>query len=614
MNYYEIAILARALDNLTYHFEDDLEVGTEVLVSIKNKGNLKAVVIAKTQLAPSFKTIPITAVLHTYYSTFMMEVAKFICDYYVCYFAQAIALFNPYQRVDKPNEITASNITDNIELSIMQQHALEFISNNKISLLFADTGSGKTEIYIKQMIKMGEKNKQSLLLMPEISLTPQMEKRLKSIFGNQVAIWHSKVSKKKKDEILKGVQENKIKIIAGARSALFLPFASLGLIVVDEEHDESYKADSSPRINVKDLAIYIGSKYDIQVILGSATPSCTSYHKIKHFRLKETFFETTKEFIYDEVPLGVSDLLVNKLRQTILSNKQAIVFLPTRANFRYQVCDTCGKAIECPFCSVSMSLHKNQKALKCHYCGYACAIPERCPHCANGIIKNFRIGTAEVESLLQEKFINHSVVKFDRDAIKTEKELKHILSEFNDGHISILVGTQMLSKGHDYHNVTLAAILGIDSVLSMNSYRSREKAVSLLVQLSGRSGRNGFGNVFIQTSNKDFFEYYLSKFDYEKFLQDELVDRAKLYPPFVRIAKVYFSHQNFEIAKKEMEEAVSILKNEPIDVVGFGESFVFKVANKYRYEIFVRSVSVNKLLNALHKVKNIGSVDMDCIS
>jgi primosomal protein N' (replication factor Y) len=262
-----------------------------------------------------------------------------------------------------------------------------------------------------------------------------------------------------------------------------------------------------------------------------------------------------------------------------------------------------------------MSLHKNDLALKCHYCGYAQQIPETCPSCHNGIIHNLRVGTAQIEEELKELFPQKVIKRFDRDQIKTNTQLKTVLNEFNKGQIDILVGTQMLSKGHDYHNVKLAVVLGIDSVLNMNSYKAREKALSLLIQISGRSGRSGQGEVIIQTKNEDFFNFYLNESNYKEFLEGELEFRKELYPPFLKMAKITFSHANGLKIKDEMDSYVHFLKqNKDIEVVGFGQSPIFKMANKYRYEILVRSSNINALLNALHSIQSPNvSIDMDTI-
>jgi primosomal protein N' (replication factor Y) len=614
MLYYEVSIIGSNLQPLTYQFSDKLSIGDIVEVKLRNRVKTNQAVVLKEVEKPSFVCSDILSATHNYLSIDMMELAKFCSSYYVSHLGLCFSMFVPFDKTIIHHN-SKCNIKDEITLSLSQQNAYEFIKNNKVSLLFADTGSGKTEIYIKLIKDALLQNKQSLLMMPEISLTPQMEKRLKAVFGSTVAIWHSKVTKKKKEDIINGLLDGSVKIVAGARSALFLPYHNLGQIIVDEEHDDSYKSDQSPKYNAKDLSIFAGSRFDINVLLGSATPSIITYSKIPYYRLAQTYFETTKEFIFDDNRLGLSNLIVEKIKNTISNNNQVIVFLPTRANFKYQICDTCGKAVECPYCSVSMSLHKNLKALKCHYCGYTQMIPETCPSCKTGIVKNFRLGTAEVEQELKNIFPDRQIARFDRDEINSESKLKAVLSDFNDEKIDILVGTQMLSKGHDYHNVKLAVILGIDSILSSNNYRSRENALSLLLQIAGRSGRKGFGEVLIQTKNKEFFENYLFG-DYQIFLEDELEYRKELYPPFMKLAKLSFANANHKIASKAMQECANILfsNKDDVQVIGFGEEGVFKVANKYRYQILLRSKSPKALLNAIYQVQNMcSSVDMDTV-
>ncbi len=253
--------------------------------------------------------------------------------------------------------------------------------------------------------------------------------------------------------------------------------------------------------------------------------------------------------------------------------------------------------------------------MKCHYCGYAQAIPSSCPTCECGVIHNLRVGTAQIEEELNLLFSNKKIVRFDRDEITTDTKLKKVLNDFNSKKIDILVGTQMLSKGHDYHNVTLAVVLGIDSVLNMNSYKARERALSLLIQIAGRSGRKGFGEVIIQTKNEDFFDYYLTQSDYGDFLKDELEFREDLYPPYLRMSKIVFAHQNGYKVKQELDKYIAFLKQlENIEVVGFGECAIFKIANKYRYEIIIRSKSANALLKALHGINSpMAAIDMDTI-
>jgi len=614
MNYYELALLKSPLNNLTFQSEESLEEGRKVEISLRNRKSFSDAVIVKKVEKPEFKCSNIENITNFFYDKRMLEMASFISQYYVCSFGEAISIFIPFSIEYKQKELDIS-FNSGIELSQKQNEAFEFCKEKKQALLFANTGSGKTEVYIKAIEEVLNKGGQAVLLMPEISLTPQMQKRLEKVFDKSIAIWHSKITKKKKETILKGLQEGEIKLIAGARSALFLPFSSLELIVVDEEHDESYKSDSKPRYHAKDLSIYMAKKYDKQLILGSATASISSFVKLPFYRLKETFFDTRKKIDFDDSSLDISLKVLNKIKQTLSNKNQVIVFLPTRANYKYQICTTCGKSVECPYCSVSMSLHKNDLALKCHYCGYAQQIPETCPSCNNGVIHNLRVGTAQIEEQLSEIFPEKVVKRFDRDEIKTDTKLKTILNDFNNNKIDILVGTQMLSKGHDYHNVKLAVVLGIDSVLNMNSYKAREKALSLLIQIAGRSGRKGDGEVIVQTQNAEFFSEYLQENDYSEFLKEELEFREDLYPPFLKMAKVTFAHTNGLKVKDELDKYVHILKQKPnIQVVGFGQSAIFKLSSKYRYEIILRSSNVKALLQALHSItSSMATIDMDTI-
>ena len=614
MNYYEVAILKSPLQNLTYQSEEIIENGSLVEVILANRKNSNLAVVIKKVDKPDFKCSTILSIKDEFYSDFMLEIADFVSKYYICSMGFALSLFQAFNK-NIVYENSSIEYKKEITLSSFQQEAKDFLDSKKQALLFAKTGAGKTEIYIKTIKEILKQGKQAVFLMPEISLTPQMEKRLEEVFDSSVAIWHSKVTAKRKKEILNKLQNGDIKLIAGARSALFLPYNNLGLIIVDEEHDNSYKSDTTPRYNAKDLAIFIAKKFDLRLILGSATPSINSFYKIPYFELDKTFYETKKSYIFENSSQNISEKTINLIKKSIENKNQTIVFLPTRANFKHQICFDCGKSVECPFCSVSMSLHKNDLALKCHYCGFAQKIPEFCPSCKTGIVRNHRVGTAEIEELLKNEFPNSIIKRFDKDSVNSEKSLKKILDEFNQNKIDILVGTQMLSKGHDYHNVKLAVVLGMDSLLNMSSYKARENALSLLLQISGRSGRNGFGEVVIETKNEEFFKYYLEESNYKEFLKSELEFRKDLYPPFVKLARVVLSSTNGLKIKEELNEIVKDLKNnKDIEVVGFGECAIFKIANKYRYEVIIRSKDVKAILNALHYLKSTNiSIDMDTI-
>ena len=609
MFYYLVALLKSPLTPLTYQSSETIDIGTLVHVLLSKK-EVQGVVLESVS-KPSFTCEDILLTCKQIYSQKTFDVAKFIAEYYVCSLGEALNLFMPNTATSHP---VKSSIQVDITLSTEQQKAYAFIQNHTTSLLFGDTGSGKTEIYMKLFEACINEGKTALFLLPEIGLTPQMKQRLKKHFGTHVAIWHSKVSAKKKAEILKGLEEGSISIVAGTRSALFLPFSHLGLIVVDEEHDESYKSSSRPRYNARDLALLFGQKQGVKVLLGSATPSLSSFYKVPYVRLKGTYHTSQNSFFYDDNHNELSQTVIERIQKTLDNGNQAVVFLPTRANFKYLTCKECGSNIECPFCSVGMSIHHNSNALKCHYCNYTEVIPQACPKCGCEDIIATRIGTAEVSSRLSEYFSDKVVQQFDRDVVSTEKKLSEILERFNDKKIDILVGTQMLSKGHDYHGVGLAVILGIDSLLGMSDFRAREKALSLVQQIAGRAGRKGQGEVLVQTRNVEFFQTYLS--DFEQFLQDELPYRKQLYPPFKKMMRLMASHVKEEKAKaliEKVNEHAIHFKN--VEVVGFGKSTIGKIANKYRFELLARSDSSKALLELAHHVKTLHvEVDMDPLS
>ncbi len=499
-----------------------------------------------------------------------------------------------------------------------QQEALNFAKSHKTSLIFGDTGSGKSEIYFSLIREYLLAGKQVLLLMPEISLTPQMTKRLKSYFGEKFGVWHSKITPKKRGEILQKFQSREINLIAGARSALFLPFTELGLIVVDEEHDDSYKSAQNPHYNARDLALFLASKFDVKVALGSATPSVVSFKKQPHFRLRGTFFKSEKKFIYDESETGLGDVILGELAASFAGGKQAVVFLPTRANFRYLSCRECGSTIKCPFCSVGMSFYKKRNLLKCQYCGFTTAATCSCEKCGSEMIEAKKIGTDELTEALRSAFPEARIEKFDRDEITTQNKLEKTLKAFNAGEIDALVGTQMLSKGHDYHNVDLAVIMGVDELLNFPDFRARERTLALAMQVAGRAGRSGEGRVVVQSRQRDFFENFIA--DYDAFLAEEILAREPIYPPFARLLRVVVSEKSEQAAKQRLEICVAELENlrmaeSSLEIVGHSKCAIEILGGKYRFEILLRCASHAPLIKAARICAAHGfDVDMDPIN
>ncbi len=624
--YYETILLKSSAPHLTYSSSDKLAIGSLVLVPLKSTS--KEAVVIKEVKKPDFETEEIISVLDKYYSLEQIEIAKFISEYYFSSLSEAISLFIPYRRSGCPhpdddaqpdNEydensnvgVGAPRPTDWLpELTSLQQKVYSQLLTKDRALLFGVTGSGKTEIFITLMAKMLEEGRTSIFLMPEISLTPQMEKRLKVYFGDQVAMWHSKLTKKKKEQILEGIYAGEIHIIAGARSALFTPLKDLGLIIVDEEHDDSYKAMTRPRYHARDVAVLMGDKLGAKVVLASATPSVASYYKYDVVKLTKPYIEAKKNYRF----VGGTSLtseMIGEIWQNFSVGDQGLVFLPTRGNFKYLYCESCGKTHLCPYCSVGMALHRYHRHLKCHYCGYTEPIQDTCTYCGYHPLKSERMGTVEAIEMIKEQIPDIEIEQFDKDSITSAKKLKDALGRFESGESQLLLGTQMLSKGHDYANITLSVIMGLDYILGLADYRARERAMSLLIQIAGRSGRAKEARVLIQTNNEEMFIPYLQ--DYEAFLKDELMFVKDLYPPFVSLARILIAHKD---QKKAMDLTAGIVQKlslfPEIEIVGHGKAPIERIANKYRYTILLRSKKKIPLLSALHSVNQRGiEIDMD---
>ncbi|EAJ6225840.1 primosomal protein N' [Campylobacter coli] len=605
MRYYELAVFGLYLQNLTFHSKEEIPALREVIIDLKNKKNLRALVLKECQ-KPEFQTKEIKEITPFSLSHTQFELAKFISYYYTSKLGFVLGLFSTHQTYT----CSATKIENKPELSQKQEEALKFIETHPTSLLFADTGSGKTEIYICLIKQYLEQGKQVLLLMPEISLTPQMQKRLEVYFKDKFFLWHSKISKKKKQENLERFCKDEALLVAGARSALFLPFVNLGLIIVDEEHDNSYKASNQPYINARDLALFLGSKFDIKVLLGSATPSLTSFYKQKSIRLKGTFFESKKYFLYDESELGITPMLLGELKKSLENRKQAIIFLPTRANFRQIVCKDCGQTIKCPFCSIAMSLHKKRNVLKCHYCNYTSLIEQNCPSCQGTMLEARKMGTAELQELLQEALPLAKIAKFDSDEITSIRKLNAVLKDFNENKIDILIGTSMLAKGHDYHSVDLSVILGLDEYLFRPNFKASEETLALAMQVAGRAGRKGEGRVLLQTKNRNFFERYIE--DYDSFLQDELENRKDLYPPFKRLLRIVIEDKEQKQAQNLCQKLVDQISGTlKVEIIGYGACSIEMLKGQYRFYILLRSDFYKVLIKIQEYALNFKNVSVD---
>ena len=465
------------------------------------------------------------------------------------------------KKVDR-NPLDKKNIenTQNLKLTNEQEVAfnkvLESIKNEKFEefLLFGVTGSGKTEVYLQLINEVIKKNKSAIVLVPEISLTPQMLDRFISRFGKEkIAVLHSKLSVGERHDEWERIKEEKAKIIIGARSAIFAPIKDLGIIIIDEEHDSSYKSESTPKYDAKEVAKKIAVRDQIPLLLGSATPDLTTFYNAKENK-KITLLELTKRAnksklpeveivdLKQELANGNRSMLSNDLYQAIEQNLkdklQTILFLNRRGYSTFIMCRDCGYTVKCKNCNISMTYHSYENKLKCHYCGYEEELVKTCPECGSNKIRYFGTGTQKLEQEINKQFPQAKTIRMDVDTVTKKNSHEEILNKFKNEDIDILIGTQMVVKGHHFPKVTLVGVVAADSSLNIDDYRATERTFQILTQVSGRAGRENLpGRVIIQSYNPENFSIQdAQKQNYQEFYETEIALRKQLkYPPFCDI-------------------------------------------------------------------------------
>ena len=504
------------------------------------------------------------------------------------------------------------------KLTDKQLDAYNLLLNSKksVCLLRGVTGSGKTEIYmhlIKDVISVG---KTVIVLVPEITLTTQLIGRFRSVFGSDIAVLHSALSSGEKYDEYRRIKDLKAKVVIGTRSAVFSPLTNIGLIVIDEEQEDSYKQENEPRYKTFDIALKRCEYNNAKLILGSATPTLESYAKAKigRYELVELLDRVNnkkmpKVYVVDmkdEIKTGNSilsrvaiDLIEDRLR-----NKEQIMILINRRGYsNYIMCMGCGNVLKCPNCDISLTYHKTNNTLRCHYCGYATNNLKRCPSCLSTDLVLRGIGTEKIEEYLKDKFSSARVVRMDRDTTTNKGMHEKIVKDFNDFKYDILLGTQMISKGLDFVNVTLVIVLSGDASLNIPDYRSAEKTFDMLTQVSGRSGRGKKNGVsLIQTFNPNHYSIILSKnHDYFRFYNEEMKIRKKLnYPPFCLLVSVRILSKDFELGSKLINKINKYLKGNLDDTYTIlGPTQSFKINNIYHYQIILKYQKDNNLYDTL---------------
>ncbi len=526
--------------------------------------------------------------------------------------------YSRFKQVDK-KLLPINKLSKAQELSFVQVNNI--FAKKDICLLHGVTSSGKTEIYIKLIEQEIKKGKQVLYLLPEIALTIQIIKRLKNHFGNLVGVSHSNLNNSERVEVWKSVQagaKNKFSIILGARSSVFLPFNNLGLIVIDEEHDSSYKQQQpAPRYHARDSAIYLASLHNAKVLLGSATPSIETYYNAKNKKYgfvelltrfsdiklpKINAIDVKKGYLKKDMDGFFSNRLIDEIKSHLDNNKQIILFQNRRGYSKVLSCDACGDAISCKFCSVSLTYHKLNNNLRCHYCGYIESIPDSCNTCNNTSLSRKGFGTEQITEALREIFPGKVVKRMDFDTTRKKNAYQEIIFEFQQSKIDILVGTQMIAKGFDFDNVSLVGILDSDSMLNFPDFRSHERAFQLMSQVSGRAGRKGSqGVVFLQTFNPDHeIIKHVKSHSFSNFYKLQIQERKMFnYPPFSRLLLIRFKHTDHLILDNVAGKFAKMMRESFNNrVLGPEYPVISKVRNYYVKNILLKVEVTRSFLKA----------------
>lgn len=493
-------------------------------------------------------------------------------------------------------------------------------TDKMITLLRGVTGSGKTEIYMHLIMNTIKNKRNAIVLVPEITLTTQLINRFRSVFNDKIAVFHSGLSDGEKYDEYRRIRNKEVNVVIGTRSAIFTPLTNIGLIIIDEEHVDSYKQENEPRYRAVDIALKRGEYNNSKVVLGSATPLIESYTKAKMGKynlveLTDRVNDIPMPTVYvvdmkNEIKKGnsiLSKVAIDLITDRLNKNEQIMILINRRGYSNYILCKECGNVIKCTNCDISLTYHKNSDTLRCHYCGFATNRYSKCPNCNSNNLIAKGIGTEKIEEYLKDKFEGVKVIRMDRDTTSNKGMHERIVTDFNNKKYDILLGTQMISKGLDFENVTLVIVLNGDSSLNIPDYRSAEKTFDLLTQVSGRSGRgNKEGISLIQTYNPNHYSIILSKkHDYIRFYNEEIKIRRKLnYPPFCLIVSIRISTSDYELGNNEIEKIHKYLKeklNESYTILG--PTVSFKINNIYTFKILIKYKEKQLIYKVLEEIK-----------
>ncbi|MEZ7498034.1 primosomal protein N' [Flavobacterium sp. Arc3] len=595
----------------------------ELLEALKNANKQKEIVLTYFQLiASEKKPLTVKKLVDTANST--SAVVKALIDKEI--------LEDYHIQEDRVNFIGQTR-EDELQLSVVQQKAFDGIRDSfihkEVCLLHGVTSSGKTEIYIKLIEEYLLTGKQVLYLLPEIALTTQLVGRLRAYFGNKVAVFHSKYSNNERVEVWSQVLKNseKAQIVIGARSALFLPFANLGFVIVDEEHEQTFKQiDPAPRYHARDAAVVLAKFHKAKVLLGSATPSIETYFnastdKYGLVEIKERYgkvmmpdielVDLKDKYFRKRMKGHFSDTLIEGITNAIALGEQVILFQNRRGYSPLVECMTCGHVPHCQQCDVSLTYHKHKNQLRCHYCGYSIAKPTHCHSCSSVELVTKGFGTEQIQQELVSLFPDNQIGRMDQDTTRGKFGFEKIIDSFKNREVDVLVGTQMLAKGLDFDNVSLVGIMNADNMLYHPDFRAFERSFQMMTQVSGRSGRSEKqGKVIIQTYNPDHNTIQqVTKNDYTGMYKEQLYDRQIYkYPPYFRIIKITLKHRDYEKLKEGALWLYQVIsQNLNIPVLGPEEPAINRIRNEYIRTIIIKiptTISIVSTKSTIQKMLN----------
>lgn len=495
-------------------------------------------------------------------------------------------------------------------------------------LLRGVTGSGKTEVFLQAIDTCIQRGKQAIMLVPEISLTPQMVERFVSRFGTSVAVMHSGLSQGERFDQWHKIKRGEVNVAVGARSAVFAPFDNLGIIILDEEHESSYKSETAPRYHARDIAMHRARKYGAPVLMASATPSVSSYYLAQQGEYK--LFEMHRRYNENAMPKArivdmrselfdyhnmssVSIRLQDEIRRNLEKGEKTILFLNRRGYNTFVSCRECGHVMECQNCSIALTYHRSSNQLVCHYCGYSQANVTQCPECGSKYVKFFGTGTQKIEDELQTLFPDARILRMDFDTTSVKGGHEAILNRFKNGEADILLGTQMVTKGLDFPDVTLVGVLAADTSLNVDDFRSSERCFSLITQVCGRAGRGDVeGRAVIQTYQPENATInFAREQNYLAFYENEIKYRKRMdYPPFCDIVYILVSGENEELVSREIGNIGGLLKerantgDQIISLLGPAPSPIAKIKNKFRHRILLKARSAGAILPFLKEISD----------